>query len=258
LDIAITPEDVAGPSPSRRPFWGTVGWGIVIMILSTVTQAIGLVAATAFDVFYLHRTVGLTGMSFARLIVADAARGDVLSAVIVVSDLACVAAILWIVRLKKLPARDYLALLPVRAAVMLKWTGMLLAYIILTSVAASLFHVDFGGAVMGNLLTGSRWPWLFWIAVVFAAPAFEEVFFRGFLFRGFEASFLGSWGTIILTAALWAALHIQYNLYGIAFIAGTGILFGLARAKTGSLIVTLTLHAGMNFFETTVYTLYGA
>jgi membrane protease YdiL (CAAX protease family) len=146
----------------------------------------------------------------------------------------------------------------VRAPVMLKWAGIMIAYVVLTSGAATLFHVDFGGAVMGNIFSNSRYPFLFWIAVVLAAPVFEEGLFRGLLFRGFETSFLKIPGTIVLTAILWAALHIQYNLYGIAFIAGTGILFGLARASTGSLIVPLVLHAAMNFFETAVYAIWGS
>jgi hypothetical protein len=95
--------------------------------------------------------------------------------------------------------------------------------------------------------------WLFWIAAVLAAPLFEEVMFRGFLFRGFRASFLGTGGTVILTALLWAAMHLQYNLYGMGFIAATGILFGLARAQTGSLIVPMAMHAALNFSDLLLY-----
>jgi len=257
LDIAITPEDAAGPAPGRRPFWSAVGWGIVVMIVSTVLQMATLAAAAAYDLFYLKGRFGLTRASVVQMLATDAARGDIVWIAAIVSDLACVGVILWIVAAKKAPIRDYLALTPVRIQTTLRWVGILSAYVVLASGAVALFHLDFGGAVMVNLLAGSRWPWLFWIAVVIGAPAFEEGFFRGFLFRGFEVSRLGTWGTIILTAILWAAMHFQYNLYGIAFIAGTGILFGLARARTGSLLVPLALHAGMNLAETIVFTLQG-
>jgi len=59
------------------------------------------------------------------------------------------------------------------------------------------------------------WVPLFGIAAVVFAPLFEEGFFRGFLFVGFKQSRLGSFGTILITSAAWAALHIQYDLYGI-------------------------------------------
>jgi uncharacterized protein len=256
LDIAITPEDAAGPPAARWPFWRTVGWGVVVMIVSTIVQALTVVVAAVIDRFYLHRTFGVSA-SFVQVLITDAARGDVLAGTVIASDLACVAAIILIVAFKGAQVRDYLALRPVRAPVMLTWAGILLAYVVLTSGVATLFHVDFGGAAMENIFSGSQYPFLFWIAVVLAAPAFEEGLFRGFLFRGFEASFLKIPGTILLTALLWAALHIQYNLYGIAFIAGAGILFGLARARTGSLVVPLVLHATMNFAETAVYAVWG-
>jgi membrane protease YdiL (CAAX protease family) len=258
LDIAITPGNVAVPPAGRRPFWSTAGWGVLIMIVSTILQMATLAAAAAYDLFHLKDGFGPTSAAFVQMLATDAARGDIVWIAAIVSDLACVGVILWIVARKTLPIGDYLALTPVRRFATLKWAGILSVYVVLASGAAALFHVDFGGAVMGNLLTGSQWPWLFWIAVVIGAPAFEEGFFRGFLFRGFQASRLGTWGTIFLTAILWAAMHLQYNLYGIAFIAGTGILFGLARARTGSLLMPLALHAGMNFVETVAYTLNGA
>jgi membrane protease YdiL (CAAX protease family) len=256
LDIAITPEDAAGPPVGRWPFWRTAGWGAVVMIVSTVVQALAIVIVAAIDRFYLHPALGLSA-SFLQVVVADAAKGDVLAGIVIVSDLACVAAVLLIVAFKRAPPMEYLALRAVPAPVLLKWAGIMIAYIALTSGAAMLFHIDFGGAVMSNIFSDSRYPFLFWIAVVIAAPVFEEGLFRGLLFRGFEASFLKIPGTIALTAILWAALHIQYNFYGIAFIAGTGILFGLARARTGSLLVPLALHAAMNFVETTVYAVWG-
>ena len=42
---------------------------------------------------------------------------------------------------------------------------------------------------------------LFFIAVVIVAPVSEEVAFRGFLFRGLGASWLGVSGTLIATSA---------------------------------------------------------
>jgi hypothetical protein len=250
------PQDVAGP-PGRWTFWRTLGWGLVVMIVSTLVQGLAIAAAGAIDLVRLHRSFGsLT--SFYQLLISDAASSDVLAATVIVSDLACVAVILLIVAFKRLPARGYLAVSRVRAPGLLTWAGILLTYVVLTSGAATLFHIDFGGAVMGDILSDSDRPWLFWIAVILAAPLFEEVFFRGFLFRGFEATFLKVPGTVLLTAILWAALHVQYNAYGITFIAGAGILFGLARAKTGSLLVPLALHAGMNLAETVAMTLYGA
>jgi len=81
--------------------------------------------------------------------------------------------------------------------------------------------------------------------VVFAA-AFEESFFRGFLFAGLRNSRLGVWGTIILTALLWAGLHIQYQWFGLGVIFAVGILLGFMRFRTNSLITAMVMHAFFN------------
>jgi len=93
--------------------------------------------------------------------------------------------------------------------------------------------------------------WTIWVAFVLAAPLFEEIFFRGFLFKGLESSFMGPIGAVFATAGLWAVIHIQYDAYEIATILCLGLLLGAARVFTGSLLVPLGLHAFANLVATT-------
>ena len=88
--------------------------------------------------------------------------------------------------------------------------------------------------------------WLFWGALIVAAPLFEELFFRGFLFKGLETSFLGTAGTIIVTSGIWAAIHLQYDAYGIATVFILGLLLGVARAQEGTLLLPLGMHSAAN------------
>jgi membrane protease YdiL (CAAX protease family) len=89
-----------------------------------------------------------------------------------------------------------------------------------------------------------------WLALIVAAPLMEEVFFRRFLLAGFSRSKIGAPGAIVLTAALWAAIHSQYDFYGIATIFVFGLFLGYARLKTGSIYTTIILHAVMNLGAT--------
>ena len=82
------------------------------------------------------------------------------------------------------------------------------------------------------------------------APILEELFFRGFLYSGLSSSFLGPLGTILITSISWAAIHLQYDLYGISTIFVFGLLLGAARLKTHSLIVPVLMHALMNLVAT--------
>jgi CAAX protease family protein len=84
------------------------------------------------------------------------------------------------------------------------------------------------------------------VAVVVAAPWFEELLFRGFLYAGLARSRLGPLGAIAVTAASFAAIHVQYDLLDMSAILGLGLILGAARWRTGSTLLTLGLHAAVN------------
>ena len=89
-------------------------------------------------------------------------------------------------------------------------------------------------------------PWL-WLTVVVVAPIGEETLFRGFLFRGWHRSPRDAWLVIIVTALLWALIHVQYDLYLIAQVFAYGVMLGWFRWVTGSTILTMLLHGLINF-----------
>ncbi|MFL6690539.1 MAG: CPBP family intramembrane glutamic endopeptidase [Alphaproteobacteria bacterium] len=82
-------------------------------------------------------------------------------------------------------------------------------------------------------------------ALVIAAPIGEELAFRGFLYRTLELKF-GGITAIVVTAFGWAALHIQYSLIGMAVIFASGLFFGAIRRYSGSLYLTMLMHALWN------------
>jgi membrane protease YdiL (CAAX protease family) len=88
---------------------------------------------------------------------------------------------------------------------------------------------------------------LFFIAVVIIGPVTEEIVFRGFLFRGLSASFLGVAGTLIATSIAWALMHVQYDALIIAQIFLIGLLLGWLRWASGSTLLTTWLHVLTNF-----------
>jgi len=93
-------------------------------------------------------------------------------------------------------------------------------------------------------------PPLLWAAMVVGAPLTEEVLFRGFLFQGFEHSTLGSAGAVVLTSLAWAVIHLQYDLYDVVVIFGMGLVLGVFRWKTGSLLPALVMHVLNNLAAT--------
>jgi membrane protease YdiL (CAAX protease family) len=91
---------------------------------------------------------------------------------------------------------------------------------------------------------------LFCIAVVIIGPVTEEIVFRGFLFRGLNASFLGVAGTLLATSVAWALMHVQYDALIIAQIFLIGLLLGWLRWASGSTLLTISLHVMANLVAT--------
>jgi uncharacterized protein len=88
--------------------------------------------------------------------------------------------------------------------------------------------------------------WL-WLAIVVAAPAGEEILFRGFMFRGFVSEPRNALPAIVVIALIWAALHLgQYDLFSVAVVGIFGIVLGYARYLTGSVLLTITMHLVYN------------
>ena len=104
---------------------------------------------------------------------------------------------------------------------------------------------------MVDIYNTSVWPAFFWVVIIIFAPAFEETFFRGFLFVGFRQSRIGITGTIAVTALIWTLFHIgQYDIYEMATIFVSGIVLGIVRLKTDSLWSPLIIHVFFNLIAT--------
>jgi membrane protease YdiL (CAAX protease family) len=99
---------------------------------------------------------------------------------------------------------------------------------------------------MTDAYVSTRPTWLIWVALVLAAPLFEETFFRGFVFKGLSSGPIRPLGALVVTAILWAIMHVQYDVYGIATVFLQGLLLGAARMTTQSLFVPIAMHAEAN------------
>jgi uncharacterized protein len=80
------------------------------------------------------------------------------------------------------------------------------------------------------------------IAMAVVAPVWEELVFRGFVYRGLAASRLGVVGAIVLTSLLWAGLHFDKTWLGLAETFFCGLVWGWLRWRTGSTIATTAVH----------------
>jgi membrane protease YdiL (CAAX protease family) len=84
---------------------------------------------------------------------------------------------------------------------------------------------------------------LAFIGLVIIAPISEEIFFRGFLYRGLRRSW-PMWLAAIGTSALFALAHGQWNVGVDVFILSMFLI--LVYQKTGNLWLNIGMHATKN------------
>jgi membrane protease YdiL (CAAX protease family) len=175
----------------------------------------------------------------------------------VIMGLPAVVAALWLaIHLSRTPFADYLAL---RGTT---WTNLLIGVVALVvlvmgwDLLSRATGRDATPGFMIDVLKSARADgalWLLVIAFCVAAPVTEELFARGFLYRGWSESFLGPGGGILLSSMVWTALHLQYDWYFFGEVFSIGLLLGYLRYRFQSTWLTIILH-GLNNFAAVVQT----
>jgi membrane protease YdiL (CAAX protease family) len=87
------------------------------------------------------------------------------------------------------------------------------------------------------------------LAIGILGPIVEELIFRGALYFRLSKSRTGPAGAVVIPAALWAMIHVQYGWALIAMIFVDGVILGTSRWATKSVLVPVTLHILANLFS---------
>lgn len=225
-------------------FWATVGLGALIglaFVAAQVMVAIGFVAVETARSSATEVTDVAQGL---------ATNGFLLAVATLVSAPLCIGLVVLFVVARRGPrVTAYLALNRLVRRALLQWLGITLLFAVLSDGLSYLLDRPIVPDFMITAYETAGPVALLWLALVVAAPLFEEVFFRGFLFEGFRQS-IGPMGAVVLTSLAWTVLHLQYGLYELATIFVLGIVFGIARLRSGSLYAPLAMHGVVNLIAT--------
>jgi uncharacterized protein len=237
MGVSTLGQPEAGPRPWGP--WATLGWTLLCVVM---LFAIQIAVLLVFVVIRLARDAKPNFDDLAR-------NANVVSIGTLASTAAIVGLVALLVHLRRYPFRDYLAL---------HWPTTRSALIAFASVVVVLVSSDLTSYLLGRPLVPDvmvelyRMAWLpgLLLALVVLAPIGEETLFRGFLYKGIADSRAGPIAAIITSAIAWAPLHFQYDWYGVVTIAVMGLLLGVIRHATGSLYLTMLLHALANAVAT--------
>ena len=243
------PPLVMTPAPPRVwKFWGTALWGLFIFAAMFVGQ-IGAIVGL----------VGMRGLPIDMASLQSIGHEPQALGLSVMMGLPTTLAAVWLaIRIKKASFVDYLALYwPSWKQLLFGAAGLVLIVLAWEVVSRSLGREATPG-FMTDLLKSGRdkgAALLLLVAFSVAAPMSEEVLARGFLFRGWSASFLRVPGAILLSSLVWTVVHLQYDMYFLAEVFTIGLWFGYMRYRTNSLWLTIILHA-LNNMTAVVLTMW--
>ena len=232
----------------RKPwgFWATIGLSLLVLIAYAGCQIAALFA-------WLAASLALDPQQSPLERIAAAPGSDVVMAAATWASSLGGAAILALCVLPLRPRwslREYVGLKSISLRSAAVWSGV----VVVAAVAADLLTVALGADRIPKefleVYRNAACPPLLVSAILIAAPWFEEVFFRGFFLRGVAASRLGAAGAVLLASALWTSLHYTYPPVHLGVVFSLGLLLGAVRLRTGSVSVTILMHAVWNAIST--------
>jgi CAAX protease family protein len=227
--------------PRRQLYgvWGTAVWGIVVF----AAMFLGQIAVVAF---FALRQGGSLDLGSAITVIASSGLAISLS---VIGGLPTVLVALWLaIRRTGASFTEYLAL---------RWTSWrefviggagLIVIVVGWDMVSRATGRDLAPDFMVDVLKSARNDnalWLLVPAFCIAAPVSEELWARGFLYRGWSESPLRVPGAIILSSMVWTGLHLQYDWYFIGEVFCLGLWLGYLRYRSNSTWLTIVLH-GLN------------
>ena len=239
-ELAVVPASPVPKMPRTWKFFGTALWGG----LAFVAMSVGQIAAAVI-------AIGLfaNGDASEANLRAIAEHGATVAASVLLG-LPAALLVLWLAI--RLAGRSFAAYLALRwpktkeiAFALAASTVLLVTLDVVANLAGYPLSPDFALASMRSA-RDSGLIWLVMLGFCIGAPIAEEFIFRGFVFRGWSATFLGPVGAIALSSALFAVIHQQYEWFYIGGIFAIGALFGYLRHRSGSTWLTVIAHAFYN------------
>lgn len=235
------------PKPAPWGFWPTIGFSciiavvfLVVSIIMTIGIVVGVkVLKPQLDLMEFSQDLDSNGLflSFVSFVVAPLVIG---------------LSFLFAKIRKNITVKEYFLLNKVGWFQLLKWSLILLLFAACSDAITSVLGRPIVSDFMVKAYKTAYFPPLLWLAFIILAPLYEEILFRGFMFKGIENSRLGPIGALLITSLAWSMLHIQYDFLIIGTIFAGGLLLGWARLKTNSIYIPIVMHALQNLLATIV------
>lgn len=122
----------------------------------------------------------------------------------------------------------------------------LIASSILILIVMDLLHIGTENSKTESLQQNMSWFTLMigFVSAAIVSPVYEEIFYRGFLYKWFRVQ-RGVSAGLILSSIVFTIVHIPtYNTLPVNFISG--VICAWCYEKTGSIVPAMIVHGGFN------------
>lgn len=226
-----------------------IGLGLTLFYAVMVMFFYMLIQNAVLQHFIDLRKSGGSTLDDATLIHSLVNDATMVSTGICLGTLSATLFLVLLIRFRKVDIKEHLALHPFAAKDLFNWLIVLIGLSIVTTLIAWLISHE-TPEFMVKLWNSRDNTLLLLLAILIAAPIFEECLFRGFVFTGVQNSHLGTAAAIVISAAFWTMIHTQYGAFELVTVFIFGIILAVSRVASGSLYVPIALHSANNLFAT--------
>lgn len=226
--------------------WATQGFTLVIIAAMIVVQLL------TFILYIAYRTAAGQTIDIQAIVT----NGTFLSITMLLNALICTGLAILFAWLRKGPSiKDYFAIVPIGTRKHLLYLAIGLVFIMLTGLANHLLEVPIPDFILAAY-TSTQFKLLLWFTICIVVPVYEELVFRGFALAGLQNTRLGWVGAVVLVSLLWTSLHFQYDLFLMAQVFLFGLVIGVVRVRSGSILPAIGLHILINTISMTETAFY--
>lgn len=131
---------------------------------------------------------------------------------------------------------------------------LMLAYAALGAIITVLesYYPAFKSASMTTMIQANRnSPLLAILGIGLAVPFFEELIFRGWLYKSLELTITPA-VAVLVTSLLFTLTHVQYNAYILSALFVLALILGMMRHRSGSIWPGVLIHCLNNTIATLI------
>ncbi len=227
---------------NSTPLFGKVGTFfliIFVLLFFIVTQVATLVMA-AFLLMPAQMAADISGT-----VMQAAYNGTVLSVSLCLTFAIMYFLIVTIIKIRKKAIRQYLPMVSFDFSIAVKIFILWVLFVIGNEVFTKLAERN-PMVFMDKIYATADPLWLLVLSVVIIVPIYEELIFRGLLWQTTAEQFInkktGAIFASVLTASIFAVVHVQYDFFEIVSIFILALILGYARYRSGSLLLPILMH----------------